>query len=178
MSSLRLLAVASVCAAVAAAQAQTAPNALDPVLVTGTRSPLQLSRALADVTVIERADIERQGFGNLADLLSRQACIEIVRNGNPGASTSLYLRGANTQHTLLLVDGVRVDAQGGSGGAPWEAIPLAQIERIEIVRGAASALYGSDAWPASSRSSPARARAHRACRPARPSAAWVWSRAT
>jgi vitamin B12 transporter len=145
MSSLRLLAVASVCAAVAAAQAQTAPNALDPVLVTGTRSPLQLSRALADVTVIERADIERQGFGNLADLLSRQACIEIVRNGNPGASTSLYLRGANTQHTLLLVDGVRVDAQGGSGGAPWEAIPLAQIERIEIVRGAASALYGSDA---------------------------------
>lgn len=145
MSKLLAFRCAAVAAACLSASGAWAQNSLDPVLVTGTRSPLQLSRALADVTVLDRADIERQGFGNLADLLSRQACIEIVRNGNPGASTSLFLRGANTQHTLLLVDGVRVDAQGGSGGAPWEAIPLAQIERVEIVRGAASALYGSDA---------------------------------
>lgn len=145
MFSYRLAAVAATCAALGSAHAQTAPNRLDPVLVTATRAPMNLSSALADVTVIDRTAIERQGFGNLADLLSRQACVELVRNGGPGSSTSLFLRGANTQHTLLLVDGVRVDTQGGGGGAAWESIPLAQIERVEIVRGAASALYGSDA---------------------------------
>lgn len=129
----------------AAVQAQDAPNKLGQVQVTATRSKLDLSQVLADVTVLTRADIERQGFGNLVDLLGRQSCVELVRNGNPGTNTSLFLRGANTQHTLLLVDGVRMDTQSGSGGAAWEAIPLAQIERVEIVRGAASSVYGSDA---------------------------------
>ncbi len=128
-----------------AAVAQDAPNKLGQVQVTATRSKLDLSQVLADVTVLTRADIERQGFGNLVDLLGRQSCVELVRNGNPGTNTSLFLRGANTQHTLLLVDGVRMDTQSGSGGAAWEAIPLAQIERVEIVRGAASSVYGSDA---------------------------------
>lgn len=136
------------CTQVLSAQAQTAalgPNKLDSVMVTATRSKLSLEHVLADVTVLTRADIERQGFGNLADLMSRQSCIEIVRNGNPGSSTSLFMRGANTQHTLLLVDGVRMDTQSGSGGAAWESIPLALIDRIEIVRGPASSIYGSDA---------------------------------
>lgn len=127
------------------AQAQETPNKLGLVQVTATRTKLDLSQVLADVTVLTRADIERQGFGNLVDLLGRQSCVELVRNGNPGTNTSLFLRGANTQHTLLLVDGVRMDTQSGSGGAAWEAIPLAQIERVEIVRGAASSVYGSDA---------------------------------
>jgi vitamin B12 transporter len=126
-------------------QAQVAPNKLDQVMVTATRSKLSLDRVLADTTVLTRADIERQGYGNLVDLLSRQGCFEMVRNGNPGSLTQLYLRGAHNQHTLLLVDGVRMDTQNGSGGAAWEAIPLSQIERVEIVRGAASGVYGSDA---------------------------------
>ncbi|MFN3811013.1 MAG: TonB-dependent receptor plug domain-containing protein [Roseateles asaccharophilus] len=126
-------------------QAQVAPNKLDQVMVTATRSKLSLDRVLADTTVLTRADIERQGYGNLVDLLSRQGCFEMVRNGNPGSSSSVFLRGAHNQHTLLLVDGVRMDTQNGSGGAAWEAIPLAQIERVEIVRGAASGIYGSDA---------------------------------
>ncbi len=129
----------------ATAQAQETSNKLGQVLVTATRSKLDLKQVLADVTVLTRADIERQGFGNLVDLLGRQSCVELVRNGNIGSNTSLFLRGANTQHTLLLVDGVRMDTQSGSGGAAWEAIPLAQIERVEIVRGAASSVYGSDA---------------------------------
>ncbi len=145
MSSFRFAAVAATCAALASAHAQTQPNQLAPVVVTATRAPLNLSSVLADVTVIDRSTIERQGFGNLVDLLSRQACVELVRNGGPASSTSLFLRGANIQHTLLLVDGVRVDTQGGNGGAAWESIPLALIERVEIVRGGASALYGSDA---------------------------------
>ncbi|MFY7863284.1 TonB-dependent receptor domain-containing protein [Roseateles sp.] len=131
----------------ASVQAQTVqpPSKLDSVVVTATRSKLSLDRVLADVTVLTRVDIERQAFGGLANLLRTAACFDIVQNGGPGNQTSVFLRGANTQHTLVLVDGVRMDTQGGSGGASWENIPLAQIERIEVVRGAASAVYGSDA---------------------------------
>ncbi|MEJ6008047.1 TonB-dependent receptor [Paucibacter sp. AS339] len=131
----------------ASAQAQTVqpPNKLDSVFVTATRSKLSLDRVLADVTVLTRADIERQAFGGLANLLRTAACFDIVQNGGPGTQTSVFLRGANTQHTLVLVDGIRMDTQSGSGGASWETIPLAQIERVEVLRGAASAVYGSDA---------------------------------
>lgn len=113
-------------------------------MVTATRSKLNISQVLADVTVLTRADIDRQAFGSLADLLRNQSCFEMVRTGGPGANTSLFVRGADTRHTLVLVDGVRMDSQSTSG-ASWNAIPLAQVERIEIVRGAASAIYGSDA---------------------------------
>ncbi|MBT9495300.1 MAG: TonB-dependent receptor [Paucibacter sp.] len=131
--------------ALAQAQPMQPPNKLDSVIVTATRSKLNLDQVLADVTVLTRADIERQAFGGLADLLRTAGCFEFARSGGPGAQTSVFLRGANTQHTLVLLDGIRLDAQNGSGGATWENIPLAQIERIEIVRGAASAIYGSDA---------------------------------
>lgn len=126
------------------AQSQAGAKGLDPVVVTATRSPQLLSQVLADTTVLTRADIERQAIGSLADLLRTQACFELVRNGGPGANTSLFVRGADTRHTMVLVDGVRIDSQASSG-ASWQAIPLAQIERVEIVRGAASAIYGSDA---------------------------------
>jgi vitamin B12 transporter len=128
-----------------AALAQSAAaNRLDSVVVTASRSPLKLSEVLADLTVITRAEIERQAFGTIADLLRNNGCVEMVRNGGPASSTSLYLRGADTRHTVVLVDGVRVDSQA-TGGASWNAIPLAQIERVEVLRGPASAIYGSDA---------------------------------
>jgi len=141
------LALALLAALPARAQSQAGqagPRGLDPVVVTASRSPQLLSQVLADMTVLTRADIERQAIGGLADLLRSQACFELVRNGGPGANTSLFVRGADTRHTTVLIDGVRVDSQASSG-ASWNAIPLAQIERIEIVRGAASAIYGSDA---------------------------------
>ena len=125
--------------------AQAAPaNQLDPIVVTATRSPQRLSEVLADLTVITREDIERQAFGSLADLLRNSGCVEMVRNGGPAGVTSLYLRGAETRHTLVLLDGVRIDSQG-TGGASWPGIPLAQVERIEVLKGPASAIYGSDA---------------------------------
>ncbi|MET0519209.1 MAG: TonB-dependent receptor [Burkholderiaceae bacterium] len=138
--------LATALASMGAAQADPleSRNQLDPVVVTATRSPQRLSQVLADVTVLTRADIERQAYGGLADLLRSQACFELVRNGNAGANTSVYVRGAETRHTLVLIDGVRYDSQATSG-ASWQTIPLAQIERVEIVRGAASAIYGSDA---------------------------------
>ncbi|WIV97017.1 TonB-dependent receptor plug domain-containing protein [Kinneretia aquatilis] len=127
------------------AQAQgPGPNKLDSVVVTATRSPIRLSEVLTDLTVLTRADIERQAFGGLADLLRNSGCVEMVRNGGPGTTTSLFLRGADTRHTVVLVDGVRVDSQA-SGGAAWQGIPLSQIERVEVLKGPASAIYGSDA---------------------------------
>jgi vitamin B12 transporter len=100
---------------------------------------------LADVTVITREDIVRSGAMDLADLLDRQPGITFSNNGGPGTYTDVFVRGANARFTALLVDGLRVDSQNLQGGAVWQGIPLSQIERVEIVRGAGSALYGSDA---------------------------------
>lgn len=137
------LALALIASLPVAAQSSSA-NKLDSVVVTATRSPQRLADVLADVTVLTRADIERQALGTLADLLRGQACFEMVRTGGPGAQTSMFLRGAETRHTTVLIDGVRFDSQASSG-ASWNAIPLAQIERVEIIRGPGAAVYGSDA---------------------------------
>jgi len=126
------------------ALAQPSSSQLGEIFVTATRVPQPLTQVLADVTVIERDQIERSGARALADLLARQPGLEFARNGGPAAATSLFTRGAETRHTAVYVDGVRVDSQA-TGGAPWEMLPLAQIERIEVLRGPAASVYGSDA---------------------------------
>jgi vitamin B12 transporter len=138
------LSVLSLATLATAAQAQSTTNQLDQVVVTATRMPQRLGDVLTDVTVITRAEIERQAFGGLADLLVNAGCVEVARNGGPSATTSLFLRGADSRHTVLLIDGVRVDSQS-TGGAAWNSISLAQIERVEVLKGPASAVYGSDA---------------------------------
>lgn len=117
---------------------------MDDTVVTATRSARPLVDLVADVTVIDRETIERSGAAGLADVLARVPGIEIVRNGGPGSNTSVYLRGAETRFTAVYIDGVRVDSQA-TGGAAWESIPLTQIDRVEVLRGPASAVYGSDA---------------------------------
>lgn len=130
--------------ALAASSATHAQNKLDTVVTTATRTPQRLAEVLADLTVITRADIERQAASSVADLLRNSGCGEMVRNGGAASNTSLFLRGADTRHTLVLVDGVRMDSQSTSG-ASWQGIPVAQIERVEVLKGPASAIYGSDA---------------------------------
>lgn len=130
--------------ALAAAFPSIAQTQLAPVVVTATRVAQPITDVVADVTLIDRATIERSGAGGLADLLVRAPGIAMTRNGGPGATTSLYIRGAETRFTAVFVDGVRVDSQS-TGGASWNALPLSQIDRIEIVRGPAAAIYGSDA---------------------------------
>ena len=127
-------------------QVALAPQApqLSAWVVTATRTPQPLSDVLADVTLIDRAQIERSGAITVPDLLARQPGLELSRSGGPGTSTGIFLRGAETRFTAVYIDGVRVDSQA-TGGAPWEAMALAQIERIEILRGPAAAVYGSDA---------------------------------
>lgn len=117
---------------------------LNPVVVTATRQPVRLDQVLAETTVIERDEIERAGNSTLPELLARSGGIEMSSNGGAGHSANIYIRGANGNHTLVLIDGVRVGS-ATLGSAPFERIPLSQIERIEIVRGPSSALYGSDA---------------------------------
>lgn len=130
--------------ALALAASAHAQNKLDTVVTTATRTPQRLAEVLADLTVITRADIERQAAASVADLLRNSGCGEMVRNGGAASNTSLFLRGADSRHTLVLVDGVRMDSQS-TGGASWQGLPLAQVERIEVLKGPASAIYGSDA---------------------------------
>jgi vitamin B12 transporter len=128
-----------------AAQAQTAPTGAEQqVVVTANRTPQPLSSVLGDLSVVDRAAIERSGALSVADLLARQPGVEISRSGGPGATTSVFIRGAENRHTAVYIDGVRVDSQS-TGGPLWEQIPLEQIDRIEVLRGPAAAIYGSDA---------------------------------
>ncbi len=126
------------------AMAQSAAPALPETVVTATRVSQPLSDLLADVSVIDRQTIERAGVSGVADLLARLPGIEIARNGGMGTVSSVYLRGAESRFTAVYVDGARVDSQA-TGGALWEQIPLSQIDRIEVLRGPAAAVYGSDA---------------------------------
>ncbi len=117
---------------------------LNPVVVTATRSAVPLTDLLADVSVIDRDAIEQSGALSVADLLKRQPGLTISQTGGPASPTSVFVRGADGRFTAVFVDGVRVDSQA-TGGASWEGIPLAQIDRIEVLRGPAAAIYGSDA---------------------------------
>lgn len=121
-----------------------AEEQLDPLFVTAARVPQALSRTLADVTVIDREVIERQVAGSVADVLRTVPGVQITRNGDAASTTSVMIRGSNTRHVLVLVDGVPVGSQS-SGGATWEALPLAWVDHIEVVRGPASVAWGSDA---------------------------------
>ncbi|MDX9715847.1 MAG: TonB-dependent receptor [Thauera sp.] len=125
--------------AVHAADAQ-----LGHVVVTATRQPVSADAALASVDVIERDEIARAGHSSLLGLLASRPGVQMARNGGPGSSGSVYIRGANAGHTLLLVDGVRIGS-ATSGSPVLETIPLEIVERIEILRGPGSALYGADA---------------------------------
>ena len=117
---------------------------VNPVVISASRMEQPLSSVLPSVSVITREDIDRSQAPSLADLLQGEAGFEFGRNGGPGTTTSFFLRGEDSVNMVLMVDGVR--AQTDSIGAlQITDIPLDQIERIEILRGNASALYGEAA---------------------------------
>jgi vitamin B12 transporter len=120
------------------------PTMFDSIAVTAARSSQPIADVLADITVIGAAEIARAGAQSVTELLQRQPGVEIVQNGGPGAVSGVFLRGANRGQTLVLIDGVRI-ASSSAGSTSLEAIPLDQIDRIEILRGPASSLYGADA---------------------------------
>lgn len=119
--------------------------ALNTVQVTATRQAMRTNEVLSDVSVIERASLEQAGQSTLGDILARQPGVEFASSGSNGATGSLYMRGTSSGHTVVLIDGVRVGSASLGQMSSWSRIPVSQIERIEILRGPASSLYGNDA---------------------------------
>ena len=120
------------------------PPPIEPVVVTATRTEIPADHAIASVDIIDSAELQRQPTADLGDLLRMRAGVEVARLGGPGQQTSLFLRGTDSNHVLVLVDGVRINP-GTIGSAAIQNIAPELIERIEIVKGPRSALYGSDA---------------------------------
>lgn len=131
-------------AAQSAPAVATAAASLPAVVVTSTRSPIQADRSIADVTVLTAEDLALQSGRTLAEVLAQQPGIQLTSNGGLGKSSSIFMRGMEARHVLLLVDGVRYGS-ATLGQADFDNLPLGDIERIEIVRGPLSSLYGSDA---------------------------------
>ncbi len=129
---------------VASGHVMAETQTLNPIVVTATRTAHSVEDTLAPVTLITRADIEQSQAQSLMDLLAGLPGMDISTQGGLGKNTSLFLRGTNTGHTLFLIDGVRVGS-ATLGATAIEHIPLQHIDRIEIVRGPRSSLYGSEA---------------------------------
>ncbi|MFP4683270.1 MAG: TonB-dependent receptor domain-containing protein [Ectothiorhodospira sp.] len=126
------------------ASAQEQRAQLDPILVTPTRTAETVDETLASVTVIDREEIERLQPKSFTDLLRGRAGLATSQNGPFGKTASLHTRGTDSGHTLLLVDGVRMGS-ATLGSPSWQFLPISEIERVEVVRGPRTSLYGSDA---------------------------------
>lgn len=127
-----------------AAQERLAQAPLDTVVVTATRIPQPVQDVVGDVSVITQEQISRAGQSSLRDVLQHLPGVQLSTNGSYASTTSLFLRGADLGKVVVLVDGVRIGSST-LGTAPIENLPLAQIDRIEVLRGPATTLYGADA---------------------------------
>lgn len=137
------------CAALAAslgfhASFAVADTEAETTVVTATRTARTVDETLSSVTVITRADIERLQPESVVDLLRGQAGVSFTNNGGRGKNTSVFVRGAQSDQVLVMIDGVKVGS-ATSGTAAFQDMPLELIERVEIVRGPRSSLYGSEA---------------------------------
>lgn len=119
-------------------------SALDPIVVTATLGPKTVGESLSSVTVIDKEDIDRQQPAEFRDLLRAQPSVNVVSDGSYGKTTSVFLRGAGSSGTVLLLDGIRLRS-ATAGIPPWQFLPPEMMERVELVRGAKSSLYGADA---------------------------------
>jgi vitamin B12 transporter len=133
--------------AVSTAWAQPVPNeALPDLVVTATRVPTPASQVSAGVTVITRQTIREQGYTTLADALEAVPGLRIAQLGGPGQQASVFIRGASSNGVLVLRDGVPVNDPSDPGGAyNFGVTTLEDVQRIEVVRGPLSGLYGSNA---------------------------------
>lgn len=117
---------------------------MELVIVTPTRMPQSLNKSIADTTVLDEQEIRQSGAADVPALLKSLAGVEIYQNGGIGKQSSTFMRGGNSSHTLVLLDGVRINS-ATAGTTQIDQLMLDQIERIEVVRGNVSSLYGSEA---------------------------------
>jgi vitamin B12 transporter len=114
-----------------------------PVVVTATRSPLAAERVPSSVSVLTGEELRQEGVTTVADALRRVPGLALVQTGSYGGATSLFIRGGESKYTKVLIDGVPVNEAGGA--FDFSSLTTDNVDRIEIVRGPASVLYGSDA---------------------------------
>lgn len=117
----------------------------DTLVVTANRFQQPRSAVLAPVTIVTRQDIERWQSTSVNDVLRRLPGIDIAQSGGAGQNSSIFIRGTNSSHVLVLIDGVRLNLAGVSGSADLSQFPVSLVQRIEYIRGPRSAIYGSDA---------------------------------
>lgn len=145
VSRARLAALPLALAAAFPSYSQTAAAAqLKETVVSATRTPTRADELVSDVVVIDRAAIEKSAGRTLPELLARVPGVQFSSNGGLGKNSSVNIRGTEARHTILLIDGVRFGS-ATTGTPAWDNIPVDMIERIEILKGPASALYGSEA---------------------------------
>ncbi len=146
-------AIAACCApstvVLAASGAQLAQNAqsaqaMSPVVVTGTREAQPLAQSAGDVVLIDQQTLIDGGVDSVEEALRRYAGVQLGRNGGPGQSGGYFVRGVGSSGTVVLLDGIRVGS-ATLGQFDFSALAIGQIERIEVLRGPASGLYGADA---------------------------------
>ncbi|MFZ2855668.1 MAG: TonB-dependent receptor [Rhodocyclaceae bacterium] len=128
----------------AAAAADAADTELGQVVVTATRQATRSNELLSDVSVVTHEEIEQRGQTSLAEVLATLPGVFVTDGNTPGKQASVFIRGTNTGHALLLVDGMPLSS-ATLGQAPFDSIPASEIERIEVLRGPASSIYGSEA---------------------------------
>ncbi len=143
--SVRLLPITLVCAALPAARAQFTPIQIDPVVTTATRLPEPLTTVGTAMDVVTASEVERQQLTSLGDALGGAAGAPEFASGQAGAATSLFLRGANSNQTLFLVDGIRVNDANTGYAAFVGGARFGPFDSLEIARGPQGTLYGSDA---------------------------------
>ena len=117
---------------------------LSNLVVTATRTDIQQNQLATAATVYTRDDIERLQVNTLPELLNRTTGLDVTQNGGPGKVSSVFMRGTNSDHVLVLIDGIKFGSVT-VGTTPFEILPIDQIERVEIIRGPQSSLYGSEA---------------------------------
>ena len=125
--------------------ASMADDTLDQVIVTGSRTPIAVADVGSAVTVITRADIDSRQARYVSDLLRAVPGFAVSHSGVVGSQTQVRVRGSEANHVLVLIDGVRANDPATGDEFRWEYLSTANIQRIEVVRGPQSALWGSDA---------------------------------
>ncbi len=122
-----------------------APKTEEPIIVTATRLPTPLERTSSTVAVITAGEIERKQYRTVVEALNALPSLSVVRNGGPGKLTSVFSRGTNANHTLVLIDGIEMnDPSSTDGRIDFSHILIQDVERIEVLHGPQGTLYGSD----------------------------------
>ncbi|QCJ71782.1 vitamin B12/cobalamin outer membrane transporter [Providencia heimbachae] len=141
---LSVAAIAVLCGISSLASAN-ANNKSDKLVVSANRFEQPLSSILAPVTVVTREEIDHWQSNTVIDVLRRLPGVDVAQNGGMGQQSSLFIRGTESRHVLVMIDGVRLNQAGISGSSDMSQIPISLVQRIEYIRGARSAVYGSDA---------------------------------